>query len=624
MLTYLANKAINEASKNFLLQAFHHIAGVEKEIFLPTSLSFTEAINYLAKAYDVVSVSVYDPKQLALFLPVIAFHKVDHQPVLLWPKAHAYEVRKDPYRVGKLTTLSEVKAHYYGYQQIVHIPKRLMLYNAKLWLIAIMLSLISLALLGYLFYNLSLVNKYNLGAICVLSFMFLVVTVYSVNSIAIIEAKKYLQHIFLVINKLFTHIYCHYKNILYDYDDHESIIKKYFTYSFITMFLISMILLSLLLIFFMNVYMGYCYIFVLLLWLIFNILINKKVILLDHNKKLAQIKLSSTLEQMGNILASKHQGLNSMISRLYEQEKVWAKVNINLWHYQRLWWVYYVVISLNMILLLWLFLEGNIIKLDLWSSLLVVELILCSGIFIKFIVKFFLTKSNSIKSLELKLVKPPFGHMIIRDLHPDIMLNNIAFSYEDTGQLIINNFNVHISAGHLLMLCGPSSSGKTTLIKIIMGMLMPERGEIIFGGHDLRSLDKKSLRQQFGVVLQDAHIFGGSIYDNIACYRNISVKMVDNLLISHPLWSNLLNFPLGMSTYIFAHGRNLSKKERCMLLLARALVHKPRFIFIDELSYTLSQEDMQAIMSYIKELSTTAIITAHEPLDNIPYISLKK
>jgi ABC-type bacteriocin/lantibiotic exporter with double-glycine peptidase domain len=231
----------------------------------------------------------------------------------------------------------------------------------------------------------------------------------------------------------------------------------------------------------------------------------------------------------------------------------------------------------------------------------------------------FITEGYKSFSLILKAKTIAEKRVSLADINGRINLENISFYYPENGALILDNLNLEIKAGSFVAISGPSGAGKSTLLKLLMTEIFPKNGQIAFDGHDLRSLDLLSLRRHFGVVHQDSKLFAGTIYDNICLRRAVPKRILRNLLMSHEIYDALLDLPMGIETYIFSDEKGLSRQEKVIILLARAMLFSPRIIFLDEIFYGLSQSEKKQIMDYLNGLSLTRILIAHEDLKNWPF-----
>lgn len=194
-----------------------------------------------------------------------------------------------------------------------------------------------------------------------------------------------------------------------------------------------------------------------------------------------------------------------------------------------------------------------------------------------------------------------------------IELINVSFHYEQSP-LIIKNQTLTFEKQQFHVVQGASGAGKSTLLKIIMGMLTPTEGHVVIDGQDIRSLNQVSLRRHFGVVFTDSSLFAGSVFENIMCGRSIPLSQLERLLLSHEVFDYLIDLPMGLETYIFWHTKNVSRFEQKLILLARALVHEPSVLFMDEILHDVAREHRIMLETYLAHLPITRILTSLGPL----------
>lgn len=218
---------------------------------------------------------------------------------------------------------------------------------------------------------------------------------------------------------------------------------------------------------------------------------------------------------------------------------------------------------------------------------------------------------NALKKVGLKV--DPLG------VKGNIELDNISFSYPESGIILFKNFSLDVHARELLVVVGPSGSGKSTLLKLLMGQYEPDFGQVIFDGQDLKSLNLIELHSDFGVVTESSYLFSGSILDNIICGRKINKNMLSRLIYSHEIYDDLLMLPLGLETYVFEKAHNLSRIQIVLILLARALVNDPRVLYIDELSQGLAVGEQKLLNRYIESLPMTRIMVSHHDIADLHY-----
>ena len=195
----------------------------------------------------------------------------------------------------------------------------------------------------------------------------------------------------------------------------------------------------------------------------------------------------------------------------------------------------------------------------------------------------------------------------------DIDINHISFGYENSGE-VLTNIDLHIKSGEFIGLVGKSGVGKSTLINLIMRMYDVEDGSICVDGIDVRDISQESLRSQMGVVLQETFLFSGTIYQNIAYAKpgatREEVIAVAKLAGCHDF---IIKLPDGYDTKVGEKGHSLSGGERQRVSIARALLHDPKILILDEATASLDTETEKQIQDAIANLSKnrTTIAIAH-------------
>ncbi len=195
----------------------------------------------------------------------------------------------------------------------------------------------------------------------------------------------------------------------------------------------------------------------------------------------------------------------------------------------------------------------------------------------------------------------------------NITLNNVCFGY-DGGNEVLHRISLEVKKGEFIGLVGASGVGKSTLINLIMRMYDVEEGEILIDGVDIRNISGEALRTQMGVVLQETYLFSGSVYENIAYAKPTAdreeVIRVAKLAGCHDFISRL---PDGYNTRVGERGSTLSGGERQRIAIARALLHNPKILILDEATASLDTETEKQIQDALQNLAKdrTTIAIAH-------------
>jgi ATP-binding cassette, subfamily B, bacterial len=193
-----------------------------------------------------------------------------------------------------------------------------------------------------------------------------------------------------------------------------------------------------------------------------------------------------------------------------------------------------------------------------------------------------------------------------------IVLQNVSFRYNEQSPEILRGINLSVDAGKKVAIVGRTGSGKSTLGKLLLGLYLPNQGEILYDGIPLRFLDYQAVRAQFGVVMQDATIFSGSIRQNIALSDpEMSLERIARAAQAAALHEDIMRMPMGYETFVSEHGSALSGGQRQRLALARALAHAPSILLLDEATSALDVMTEQVVEQNLRALPCTQIIIAH-------------
>jgi ATP-binding cassette, subfamily B, bacterial CvaB/MchF/RaxB len=201
-----------------------------------------------------------------------------------------------------------------------------------------------------------------------------------------------------------------------------------------------------------------------------------------------------------------------------------------------------------------------------------------------------------------------------REIRGRIELRNVSFQYAETEQFVLEDISFTIEAGEFVTITGPSGGGKTTLVKIMLGLLEPTRGEVLIDGFPLSTIGHRAYREHIGAVMQDDQLLSGSIADNI-CFLDPSFdqeRMIDCARLA-AIHEEIMAMPMTYNTLIGDMGSSLSGGQKQRVMLARALYRQPRILFLDEGTAHLDIDNEKHINDSLKRLQMTRVSVAHRP-----------
>lgn len=197
------------------------------------------------------------------------------------------------------------------------------------------------------------------------------------------------------------------------------------------------------------------------------------------------------------------------------------------------------------------------------------------------------------------------------NLRGEISLSHVVFRYPGSSRDVISDVSFTIREGEMAALVGGSGSGKSTLLRLLLGFEQPLSGAIFYDGKDLASLNVQEVRSRIGTVIQNAQLMSDSIYKNIIGSSNLSIEDAWEAARLVSLDKDIEEMPMGMHTFLNEGGRTLSGGQRQRILLARALVRKPRIMFLDEATSSLDNSTQAAVTESLHKLKITRVVIAH-------------
>ena len=193
-------------------------------------------------------------------------------------------------------------------------------------------------------------------------------------------------------------------------------------------------------------------------------------------------------------------------------------------------------------------------------------------------------------------------------------VENISYQYDKLSPPILLHRSFNIERGESVAIVGPSGVGKTTLIKLMCGLLKPDSGTIRFNGLDIYQVGLNNFREVISCVLQEDKLFSGSIAENITGFGedNNRERIIECASMAN-LHEEIISMPMGYETLVSELGGSLSGGQKQRLLIARALYRRPAILFLDEATSHLDLENESAVNAAIRSLNITRIFIAHRP-----------
>jgi ATP-binding cassette, subfamily B, bacterial CvaB/MchF/RaxB len=190
----------------------------------------------------------------------------------------------------------------------------------------------------------------------------------------------------------------------------------------------------------------------------------------------------------------------------------------------------------------------------------------------------------------------------------------VSFRYADGEPDVLTRVSLRIDPGESVAITGPSGGGKTTLLKLMLGILEPTEGEVRIGGIPLQRLGLTRWRQMVGVVMQDEPLFSGSVADNICFFDTAPDRdWIEHCAKVAAVHDEIQAMPMGYHTLIGELGTALSGGQKQRVLLARALYKRPRLLLLDEATSALDLDRERTVNQAVRQLALTRVIVAHRP-----------
>lgn len=195
-----------------------------------------------------------------------------------------------------------------------------------------------------------------------------------------------------------------------------------------------------------------------------------------------------------------------------------------------------------------------------------------------------------------------------------IELRGVYYRYASTEPWVLENVDLTVEAGECVALTGVSGCGKTTLVKVMLGLLAPTQGEVLFDGTPILHLGLANYRALIGTVMQEDRLFSGSLADNI-CFFDAEPDMarIEACAKLAAIDTEIQGMPMGYHTLVGDVGVGISGGQKQRVLLARALYREPRILVLDEATSHLDLRNEQTVNQAVSAMRLTRVVVAHRP-----------
>ena len=204
------------------------------------------------------------------------------------------------------------------------------------------------------------------------------------------------------------------------------------------------------------------------------------------------------------------------------------------------------------------------------------------------------------------------NRQLVTELNGAVELNNVYFRYAPNAPYILQNITLKIRPKEYIAVVGRTGCGKSTLIKLLLGLRVPEKGAVYYGRKDLNSLDLSTLRSKIGTVMQNGDLFQGTIFENITITApDATLDDAWAAAETAGIADDIRAMPMGMHTLVSAGQGGISGGQKQRILIARAIVGKPKILIFDEATSALDNITQRQISEALDKMGCTRIVIAH-------------
>ncbi|MDP2369259.1 MAG: peptidase domain-containing ABC transporter [Rhodoferax sp.] len=199
-------------------------------------------------------------------------------------------------------------------------------------------------------------------------------------------------------------------------------------------------------------------------------------------------------------------------------------------------------------------------------------------------------------------------------ISPSIELKNVSFRYSQGDPFVLKNVNLKIPARQFIAITGASGCGKTTLVKVLLGLVEPTEGEVLIGGVELHKLGMSNFRNMVGTVMQGDALFSGSLADNICFFDPVlDQERIEHCARLAAIHDEIVSMPMGYNSLVGDIGTGLSGGQQQRVLLARAFYKEPSILVLDEATSNLDVPNEHAVNDSVRKINLTRVVVAHRP-----------
>ncbi|HQA06316.1 MAG TPA: ABC transporter ATP-binding protein, partial [Clostridiales bacterium] len=203
--------------------------------------------------------------------------------------------------------------------------------------------------------------------------------------------------------------------------------------------------------------------------------------------------------------------------------------------------------------------------------------------------------------------------LTLTDVRGDVRFDHVTFGYEN-GKTILRDLNFTADSGKLIAIVGPTGAGKTTIINLLMRFYDINEGSITVDGHDIRDVTRASLRRAYTMVLQDTWLFHGTIFENIAYGKDgATLAEVEAAAKAAKIDGYIKRLPNGYNTVLSDNGVNISKGQKQLLTIARAMLIDSKMLILDEATSNVDTQTERKIQAAMRSMmqGKTCFVIAH-------------